>query len=291
MKNIKIQLLCILNGKVYRTLHIDKQSTCQDIYELLRGEDKALKSITDYIFIDPNTCKFILHTEQLTNLDTNNTNFFIINNKLKGGIGNAIGKIISAAVDAVVGFFDEILFGPILKPIMLVVKVLYIVFILSPIWLIKFSIWLVRFTVWFFAEVANPFKFINDFVGTTKMLTFTILHSIVQFFLVLVKNFVNYFGFTVYNGFWGWDKVVMDKWDHDYSEYHNCKDACRGQKCYKTNTDKIPFSIILGTVICPPIGVFMEYGVTGWLNILVCIVLTALFYFPGLIYALIVLYC
>ena len=227
--------------------------------------------------------------EALTDLETNNTNYIIINNKLRGG--SVVGKIISVVIGAVTNFFEKILFGPILKPIMLIFKVLYIVFILTPIYMIKFTIWLIRFTIWFFMEVANPFKFINDFIGTTKMLTFTIIHSIFQFFIILIKKFVNYFGFTVYNGFWGWDKAIVDEWDYKYSEYHNCKDACRGQKCYKTNNDKIPFSIIMGTVICPPIGVFMEYGITGWLNILICILLTMFFYFPGLIYALVVLYC
>jgi uncharacterized membrane protein YqaE (UPF0057 family) len=288
MVTSKIQLLCILNGKIYQTLQIDDKFTCNMIYQRLKDKDTNLKPINDYCFIDPNR-GIISLTEQLTNLDVNCTNFLIITNKLKGG--SPISKILNAAVGAVLNFLEKIIFAPLLKPIMPILKVLYTIFILVPIYVIKFTIWLVRFMLWFFIEVANPFKFINDFIGTTKMLTFTILHSIFQFFVILIKKFVNYFGLTVYNGFWGWDKVVVDEWDYKYSEYHNCRDACRGQKCYKTNNDKIPFSIIIGTVICPPIGVFMEYGITGWLNILVCILLTALFYFPGLIYALVVLYC
>lgn len=288
MTTSKIQLLCILNGKTFHTLDTDKHATYRQIYQQLKTKNTTLKRFDDYYFINPHH-GIVSHADQLTDLDTNKLNYLIINNKLKGG--NPIGKIISSAVDAVIGFLEKILFAPLLKPIQLIFKVLYIIFILTPIYLIKFVIWLVRFTIWFFLEVVNPIKFINDFIGTTKMLTFTILHSIFQFFIILIKKFVNYFGFTVFNGFWGWDKVVMDEWDYKYSEYHNCRDACRGQKCYKTNNDKVPFSIILGTVICPPIGVFMEYGVTGWLNILICIMLTAMFYFPGLIYALIVLYC
>jgi uncharacterized membrane protein YqaE (UPF0057 family) len=31
-------------------------------------------------------------------------------------------------------------------------------------------------------------------------------------------------------------------------------------------------------------------GLTGWLNIIVCIFLTLLFYIPGLVYALLVIY-
>ena len=45
------------------------------------------------------------------------------------------------------------------------------------------------------------------------------------------------------------------------------------------------------TVILPPLGLFMELGIKGWINILMCAFLTLFFYFPGLIYALIILYC
>ena len=52
----------------------------------------------------------------------------------------------------------------------------------------------------------------------------------------------------------------------------------------------MPFSVLLGTIVCPPLGVFMEYGFTGWFNILICLALTLLFYFPGLFYALLIIY-
>ena len=43
------------------------------------------------------------------------------------------------------------------------------------------------------------------------------------------------------------------------------------------------------TILFPPIGVFMAKGVKGFVQILICCVLTMLFYVPGLIYALIVI--
>ena len=49
--------------------------------------------------------------------------------------------------------------------------------------------------------------------------------------------------------------------------------------------------VLLGTIILPPLGVFMELGIKGWLNILICALLTLLYYVPGLVYALILLYC
>ncbi len=54
---------------------------------------------------------------------------------------------------------------------------------------------------------------------------------------------------------------------------------------------KFPISIIITTIFLPPLGLFMELGFKGWLNIAICALLTLFYYFPGLIYALIILYC
>ena len=35
-------------------------------------------------------------------------------------------------------------------------------------------------------------------------------------------------------------------------------------------------------------GVFMDMGLSGWLNILICVLLTLLYYIPGLTYALLI---
>ena len=40
-------------------------------------------------------------------------------------------------------------------------------------------------------------------------------------------------------------------------------------------------------VLCPPFYIFLKKGLSGWIYILIDILLTGLFYFPGLIYALI----
>jgi uncharacterized membrane protein YqaE (UPF0057 family) len=66
---------------------------------------------------------------------------------------------------------------------------------------------------------------------------------------------------------------------------------CQGRKCYRTEDGTVPWTVILATVLFPPAGVFMELGLHGWIQILVCLLLTFMFYFPGLIYALILLYC
>ena len=43
------------------------------------------------------------------------------------------------------------------------------------------------------------------------------------------------------------------------------------------------------TILFPPIGVFMAKGMNGMLQVLICCVLTMMFYVPGLIYALLVI--
>lgn len=46
---------------------------------------------------------------------------------------------------------------------------------------------------------------------------------------------------------------------------------------------------MLITFLCPPLGVFMAYGLRGFVQIGICAVLSLFFYIPGLIYGLIVI--
>ena len=54
-------------------------------------------------------------------------------------------------------------------------------------------------------------------------------------------------------------------------------------KCVKPTFFKY---IIL--VLCPPLYIFMNKGINGWIYILFDILFTCMFYFPGLIYAMII---
>jgi len=54
-------------------------------------------------------------------------------------------------------------------------------------------------------------------------------------------------------------------------------------KCVKTSYLKY---VIL--IVCPPLFVFMHKGIGGWMYILLDIALTFMFYFPGLIYAILI---
>jgi uncharacterized membrane protein YqaE (UPF0057 family) len=43
------------------------------------------------------------------------------------------------------------------------------------------------------------------------------------------------------------------------------------------------------TIMIPPMGLFLARGISAWFNLLVCAILSFVHYFPGLIYALIVI--
>ena len=58
-------------------------------------------------------------------------------------------------------------------------------------------------------------------------------------------------------------------------------------RCYK-GIGANNYLNIIAIIICPPLGVFMSYGLSGIFKILVCAGLSLIYYFPGLIYALMV---
>lgn len=278
MKNI----ICKYNNNTYIVKSTDKKINIKVLLTTIRNRyDIHIPSINKCIIINHNINRIETDDVELFN---NLTEITIIP-KLNGG------GLFEDIVDTVISLFDEILFNPILYPIKPILKVLKTVFWHLPLFLIKLLIWIIKFTMWFTVEVASPSKIVNDTVKTIKLLTFTLLSSVFEFLKILLRKTINKFGHTIFNGFWGWDQVVLDEWDSKYAKYFNDEESCRGTKCYRSTINKVPFSIIVGTIICPPIGVFMEYGVTGWLNILVCALLTLLYYFPGLLYALIILYC
>lgn len=159
--------------------------------------------------------------------------------------------------------------------------------------LLDLTIWFGKFIAWLVMFLIAVFKFM--FVD----LIFDFYNSIVLIVVSICKLPLDLLGGLfawVMNGIggwmttiWGWDQSNLTKLDKN-SKYFRGMDRNKGRKCYLTNNNKVPFSILLGTIICPPMGVFMDMGATGWLNILICIILTLMFYVPGLVYALLVIY-
>ena len=69
----------------------------------------------------------------------------------------------------------------------------------------------------------------------------------------------------------------IDADDHKY----------RPLRCYKGISSNGYINII-STIICPPLGVFMAFGLKGYMKIIACCVLSLMYYIPGLMYALLV---
>jgi uncharacterized membrane protein YqaE (UPF0057 family) len=156
------------------------------------------------------------------------------------------------------------------------------------VWFGKFILWVVKFFWWFFVDFLNPVNFVTDFFKSIMLITVTICKIPFELIMASFKICINIIGGWM-QGFWGWDMSSLTKADKN-SPYFKSFNRTAGQKIYYTQQNTVPFSIILGTILCPPMGVFMDMGTTGWLNIIICCLLTLLFYLPGLCYALLIIY-
>lgn len=134
--------------------------------------------------------------------------------------------------------------------------------------------WLFEVLIWLFRDILNPMVWIQDVIGGAVYGVQIMVLGLFDGFVALIRKIVNMIFTPLVHGIWG--------------------DADPGKtnaKCYKLPDCSVPYPVLLGTVILPPLGVFMELGIKGWLNILICALLTLAYYVPGLVYALIILYC
>ena len=177
----------------------------------------------------------------------------------------------------------EIIFSPIAS-----IANVFIFLIMAVFWLIRFIIWFIMFLIWVFTDLLNPIKLSTDFFHSMLTIIFALFSIVFNTITGVLALSVNTLG-TWMQGFWGWDQSSLTKKDRN-SKYFNSFNRTKNHKCYMTNTNTVPFSVVLGTVLCPPLGVFMDMGITGWLNIIICCLLTLLFYIPGLCYALLIIY-
>ena len=159
--------------------------------------------------------------------------------------------------------------------------------------LLDLILWLIKFIAWFIMFIIAFLKFLLidmtiDFYNSIVLIVVTICKLPIDILGGLFAWAMNGIGGWM-TTIWGWDQSNLTKLDKN-SKYFKGIDRNKGRKCYLTNNNKVPFSILLGTILCPPMGVFMDMGATGWLNILICVILTLMFYIPGLAYALLVIY-
>ena len=155
-------------------------------------------------------------------------------------------------------------------------------------WILKFILWFIQFLMWVITDLLNPLKLATEFFKSLMVIIIAILRLPFDLFIGFFAMVINSIGGWM-QGFWGWDQSGLNKADKN-SNYFRGRDRVKGTKYYLTNSNTVPFSIILGTLLCPPMGVFMDMGTSGWLNIIVCCLLTLIFYVPGLVYALLIIY-
>jgi len=247
-------------------------------------------NIKNYYFIKDNK---LIHSyvtiDSLLNKHNNIYNCNTIINiqchvKVRGGILGPLTDIIGIVpdiIDTIVGLFSII-------PSILNIANVFMVLINYIVWLAKFVYWFIQFILWLFFDLLNPLNFFTDFFNTLIVICYSVFNTVFTILMALMSFSVNIVGGWM-QGFWGWDQSSLTQNDKN-SNYFKQINRNKGKKCYLTNTNTIPFSVVLGTILCPPIGVFMDMGITGWLNILICILLTLLFYIPGLVYALLIIY-
>ncbi len=266
------------NKLTIKNLYLDEFSNIEDYFFI---KDSKIISLDKDIIIEDATTTNAKNTTNPTN-PTNPSNPIIIHiechRPIRGG-GDGF-------LDLIFKLFD-LIFGVIFKPIEAVGNVF--LFVLQfIIWLFKLIIWVIQFVIWLFTDLLNPINFVNDFYNSLVMIIVSLCRIPFDVIMALFTFVINMIGQWM-SGFWGWDMSGLNKNDKN-SIYFKSFNRKNGQKSYLTNSNTVPFSIILGTILCPPMGVFMDLGITGWLNIVICALLTLLFYLPGLCYALLILY-
>lgn len=80
-----------------------------------------------------------------------------------------------------------------------------------------------------------------------------------------------------------WKGIEITKHEYD----NGTKQLYQPMRCYR-GIGANGYINVVAMIICPPLGVFMSYGLKGIFKILVCAGLTLLYYFPGLIYGLLI---
>ena len=250
---------------------------------------KNIKTIEDIIIHYKHNNKitynnyYIINNGKIINKNTTISNLLIINNNSNNNNNN--NNIIY--IDVIARQKGGNAFGAIIDAILSIGKIFLFVYKFLK-WLLLFLYWYLKFVLWLLTDFLNPKNIVKEFANTMIIMLISICRIPFDVLLRLFGLSVNIVGGWS-QGFWGWDQSSLTQKDRDSNYFKNIKK--KGiNKCYLTNTNTIPFSIILGTILCPPIGVFMDMGLTGWLNIIICALLTLCLYVPGLIYALIIIY-
>lgn len=89
-------------------------------------------------------------------------------------------------------------------------------------------------------------------------------------------------------GLYGHHHGTGENGDKNFVPHLNPQDKIyQPMRCYR-GIGANGYINVVAMIICPPLGVFMSYGLKGMLKIVICAGLTLLYYFPGLMYGLLV---
>lgn len=270
MTNIIIYLENIKKGiKIPKEL-LDKYSIYQIISKYLHYP------VNTFYLIKKENGKIIPINKKLENDTQKQMIILDINFRQKGGF----------ILDLISSFFEMILF-PLVFPFKAILNA-FLLMIKAIVYIVALAMYAIKVIIWFIADFIPSIP--GDMVAFIQFFTNALFDFLFGTIIHYLRLFVNKLGQMTIRGTMGWDNVPNENTENDgESDYFN--NDCADNKCYKTPDGTVPFSVIIATILCPPVGVFMEYGLLGWFNVFVCAILTLMFYFPGLIYALIILYC
>ena len=141
-------------------------------------------------------------------------------------------------------------------------------------WVIKSVIWLVRFIMYLVFEIFNPVILFRDIAKLSLDIPRVLIEAFILLKTNISKYMINNFLGSLFNNIFGWDSTIEGK----NNDCHNLEDK------------NVSVTQIISTILLPPLGIFMKFGLNKWEEILLTGGLTMIFYFPGLIYALIKIY-
>jgi uncharacterized membrane protein YqaE (UPF0057 family) len=288
-----------------RTIHIKNYNLCG------YGNTKILRIQHDRTFlyideilpqnIDPAKCLISYNCKIISPYDSKIDRIILGSSdtielipRVQGGFDLSMDDIIDSVMSE---------FGPAVGPLKSIANVCILILKIL-LWIVKFVIWLIQLFIWFLVDFCNPLNLATDLIGGITKITRLIFAVASDVIFGLLKFGFNKFLEPIFSGFWGWDNALtpeekkqlknstLSEKMTDTNNGELKQSACHGPgvKCYRTPDGYVPFSVILGTVLLPPMGLFMEFGLTNWINIVICGILTMVYYVPGLIYALILIY-
>lgn len=156
----------------------------------------------------------------------------------------------------------------------------------------KFLAWFFHLMLWVFTDLININMLLTDLIGGIVRLTRIIMIGITDIFFGIIRYIINTLFGPMFDNVWGWDQEELNENSEIIRKHGNnkCNYKEGDSKCFSTDNDNVPFTVIIATVFMPPLGIFMQYGMSYWVNIVISIILTMFYYVPGLIYTLLILY-